>query len=138
MFFSVKVTNRQDISRKFILCESCSVNETMTSQWRTPAYATKGPPTVLDPAASTTRARVAALVRQLLAKRAIERTLGDDDDLGDSGLSSLDMVNLMLAVESEFDLTIPERDMRPANFRTIARIEALVASLMDQSAAAHG
>jgi acyl carrier protein len=110
----------------------------MTSQWRTPAYATKGPPTVLDPAASTTRARVAALVRQLLAKRAIERTLGDDDDLGDSGLSSLDMVNLMLAVESEFDLTIPERDMRPANFRTIARIEALVASLMDQSAAAHG
>jgi len=48
------------------------------------------------------------------------------------------MVNLMLAVESEFDLTIPERDMRPANFHTIARIEALVASLMDQSAAAHG
>jgi acyl carrier protein len=41
-------------------------------------------------------------------------------------------------VESEFDLTIPERDMRPANFRTIARIEALVASLMDQSAPAHG
>jgi len=93
---------------------------------------------VLDSAASTTRARVAELVRQLLAKRAIDRTLADDDDLGDSGLSSLDMVNLMLAVESEFDLTIPERDMRPANFRTIARIEALVASLMDQSAAAHG
>jgi len=93
---------------------------------------------VLDSAASTIRARVAELVRQLLAKRAIERTLGDDDDLGDSGLSSLDMVNLMLAVESEFDLTIPERDMRPANFRTIARIEALVASLTDQSAAVHG
>jgi len=93
---------------------------------------------VLDSAASTTRARVAELVRQLLAKRAIDRTLGDDDDLGDSGLSSLDMVNLMLAVETEFDLKIPERDMRPANFRTIARIEALVASLMDQSATAHG
>jgi len=93
---------------------------------------------VLDPAASTTRARVAELVRQLLAKRAIDRTLGAEDDLGDSGLSSLDMVNLMLAVESEFDLTIPERDMRPANFRTIARIEALVVSLMDQSAPVHG
>ena len=93
---------------------------------------------MLDPAASTTRARVAELVRQLLAKRAIDRTLGAEDDLGDSGLSSLDMVNLMLAVESEFDLTIPERDMRPANFRTIARIEALVASLMDQSAPVHG
>ena len=93
---------------------------------------------MLDSAASTIRARVAELVRQLLAKRAIDRTLGAEDDLGDSGLSSLDMVNLMLAVESEFDLTIPERDMRPANFRTIARIEALVASLTDQSAAVHG
>ena len=98
------------------------------------AHATKGPPTVLDPAAPTTRQRVAELVRQLLAKRGIDRALGDDDELGDSGLSSLDIVNLMLGVESEFDLTIPERDMRPANFRTIARIEALVASLMDQSA----
>jgi acyl carrier protein len=90
---------------------------------------------VLDPTASTTRQRVAELVRQLFAKRAIERAVGDDDDLGECGLSSLDVVNLMLAVESEFDLKIPERDMRPANFRTIARIEALVASLIDQSAA---
>jgi len=93
---------------------------------------------VLDPAASTTKQRVAQLVRQLLAKRGVDRSLGADDDLGDSGLSSLDMVNLMLAVESEFDLKIPERDMRPANFRTVARIDALVASLMDQSAAVHG
>lgn len=93
---------------------------------------------MLDPAAPTTRQRVAELVRQLLAKRGIDRALGDDDELGDSGLSSLDIVNLMLGVESEFDLTIPERDMRPANFRTIARIEALVASLMDQSAPVDG
>ena len=93
---------------------------------------------MLDPAAPTARQRIAELVRQLLAKRAIDRTVGDDDELGDNGLSSLDIVNLMLAVESEFDLSIPERDMRPANFRTIARIEALVASLTEQSAPAHG
>lgn len=98
--------------------------------------ATKGLPTVLDSARPTARQRIAELVRQLLAKRAIDRTVGDDDELGDSGLSSLDIVNLMLAVESEFDLSIPERDMRPANFRTIARIEALVASLTEQSAPA--
>lgn len=93
---------------------------------------------MLDPTASTTTQRVAALVGQLLAKRAIDCAVGDDDDLGETGLSSLDMVNLMLAVETEFDLTIPERDMRPANFRTIAQIEALVARLMDQSAPVHG
>ena len=138
MFFPVKVTNRKDISCKFNLCESRPVNETMTSQECMPAYVTKGPPTVLDPAAPTTRLRIAKLVRQLLAKRAIDRTVGDDDDLGESGLSSLDIVNLMLAVESEFDLKVSERDMRPANFRSIARIEALVASLMDKSAPVHG
>jgi acyl carrier protein len=101
-------------------------------------YAMKGPPAVLDPAAPTTRQRIAELVRQLLAKRALNRAVGDEDDLGESGLSSLDIVNLMLAVESEFDLSIPERDMRPANFRSIARIEALVTSLLDQDARVAG
>ena len=32
----------------------------------------------------------------------------------------------MLSVETEFDLKIPERDMTPANFRSIARITELV------------
>jgi acyl carrier protein len=73
--------------------------------------------------------RITALVRAILAKRAIARAVGRDDDLSECGISSLDMVNLMLAVESEFDLKIPDRDMTPANFRTIARIEALVGKL---------
>ncbi|MFZ3354995.1 MAG: phosphopantetheine-binding protein [Xanthobacteraceae bacterium] len=73
--------------------------------------------------------RVNALVRALLAKRSIDRLIGSDDDLGENGLSSLDLVNLMLSVEAEFDLKIPERDMRPVNFRSIARIETLVENL---------
>lgn len=77
--------------------------------------------------------RVNALVRALLAKRSIDRVIGSDDDLGENGLSSLDLVNLMLSVEAEFDLKIPERDMRPANFRSISRIEALVANLTQAS-----
>lgn len=100
----------------------------------TAAHAGKRTMTVLDSVAPNTKHRVAELVNRLLAKRGIARAVGDDDDLSESGLSSLDIVNLMLAVESEFDLKIPERDMRPANFRSIARIEALVASLMDQTA----
>ncbi|MGA8612004.1 MAG: phosphopantetheine-binding protein [Xanthobacteraceae bacterium] len=77
--------------------------------------------------------RVAMLVRTMLAKRSIERPAGYDDDLSESGLSSLDLVNLMLAVESEFGLTIPERDMRPTNFRSIARIDALITRIQDQA-----
>jgi acyl carrier protein len=43
------------------------------------------------------------------------------------------MVNLILAVESEFDVKIPDRDMTPANFRTMARIEALVGALLEHA-----
>jgi acyl carrier protein len=73
--------------------------------------------------------RITALVRAILEKRAITRAVGRDDVLGECGISSLDLVNLMLAVETEFELKIPDRDMTPANFRTIARIEALVGKL---------
>jgi acyl carrier protein len=73
--------------------------------------------------------RIVTLVRAILAKRSITRAVGHDDDLTECGISSLDMVNLMLAVETEFDLKIPDRDMTPANFRTIARIQALVGKL---------
>ena len=77
--------------------------------------------------------RVAALVSRLLAKRGIARAVGRDEDLTASGLSSLDTVNLMLAVEAAFDLKIPDRDMTPANFRTIARIDALLGALLEKA-----
>jgi acyl carrier protein len=35
----------------------------------------------------------------------------------------------MLAVEVEFDVSIPDEDLHPDNFRSIAAIEALVGRL---------
>jgi acyl carrier protein len=84
---------------------------------------------VLDRPHSGSTERVAHLVRQLLTKRSITRAVGPDDDLVESGLSSLDLVNLMLAVETEFEIKIPERDMTPSNFRSLSRIDALVCAL---------
>lgn len=78
--------------------------------------------------------RVTLLVRQILAKRAIERPVGADEDLAASGLSSLDIVNLVLAVEAEFDIKIPDREMTPTNFRSIAQIAKLVRGLCEQPA----
>jgi len=75
------------------------------------------------------RERVAALVRRILAERSIERPFSADDDLREIGLTSLDMVNLVLAVESELAVSIPERDITPANFRSVTSIEALVTAL---------
>jgi len=87
---------------------------------------------MLDRTDMDSTAQVAQLVRQLLAKRAIERPVGADEDLAASGLSSLDIVNLMLAVEAEFDIKIPDREMMPANFRSIAQIIRLVRGLSEQ------
>jgi len=78
---------------------------------------------------ANTRDRVAGLVIEILEKRSVSKAVLADDDLRDSGLTSLDMVSLMLAVEAEFDLTIPESDMTPQNFRSIAAIDTLVAAL---------
>ena len=73
--------------------------------------------------------RVAVLARRAMGKQPITKPIGPDDDLRAYGLSSLGLVNLMLSVETEFDLTFTERDMTPANFRSIARIVELMRSL---------
>jgi acyl carrier protein len=85
---------------------------------------------LLDRNGTNSTERVAQLVRQLMAKRSIDRLVNDDDVLSECGLSSLDMVNLMLAVETEFDIKIPDRDMTPSNFRSIAQIDKLVSALL--------
>jgi acyl carrier protein len=84
---------------------------------------------VLDRTNDTTTDRVAALVRKALDKESIDKPVAAGDDLRASGLSSLGLVNLMLAVETEFDLTFTERDMTPANFRSISRVVELVRGL---------
>jgi acyl carrier protein len=79
--------------------------------------------------------RVAAVVRRLLADRSITRSFTAQEDLRDVGLTSLDMVNLVLAVESELAISIPEAEITPANFRSVATIDALVQGLLHRSAA---
>jgi acyl carrier protein len=73
--------------------------------------------------------RVAALALRAMGPQTIVKAIRPDGDLHDEGLSSLGLVNLMLSVEEEFDIRVPEREMTPANFRTIARIVQLVREL---------
>jgi acyl carrier protein len=68
-----------------------------------------------------------ALVKHLLgAKAVIPDPFPVDQQLSDLGVSSLKMVNLMLAVELEFDIAIPQSDITPENFHSVAAIESLV------------
>ena len=84
----------------------------------------------MDVAAATSPSeRISRIVEGFLAKRQAKAEVTPDLDLRTAGLSSLDLVNLMLAVETEFDIFIPEKQMTPQNFRSVSAIEALVASL---------
>jgi acyl carrier protein len=72
---------------------------------------------------------VADVVRRTLDERSIANPVLPHEDLREAGLTSLDMVSLVLSVESEFGIKIPEPDITPRNFRSIANIETLVARL---------
>jgi acyl carrier protein len=77
----------------------------------------------------TSNADVVDVVRRILEARSIVQPVLPHADLREAGLTSLDMVSLVLSVESEFGIKIPEREITPANFRSIATIETLVARL---------
>lgn len=72
------------------------------------------------------REKLMRLAEQILARHATAKPVTLEAGLVDSGFDSLDMVNLMLAIEAEFDITIAQRDITPENFRSIATIEALI------------
>jgi acyl carrier protein len=50
-------------------------------------------------------------------------------DLKDAGLASVAAVRLMLEVEAAFDVAIPDSELTPQNFATVANIERLVRRL---------
>ena len=61
--------------------------------------------------------------------------LTDDDDLYLAGMSSHASVNLMLALEDEFDIEFPDRLLKRSVFESIAAIRAALEELVDQAAA---
>jgi acyl carrier protein len=72
--------------------------------------------------------RVTALVKSILAQNAVVADVAPDAKLVDVGLTSMDMVNLMLGIEAEFDFMIPQDLITPENFQSVATLERLVAS----------
>ncbi len=77
----------------------------------------------------TLRERLIALVRQILGPPAANRPLPIDARLADLGMSSLKMVNLMLALEVQFDVSIPQEEITPENFASITSVEAVIVRL---------
>jgi acyl carrier protein len=82
-----------------------------------------------DGSMTASNRRIFGIVSEMLNKRDFKGVLDVSQPLGEAGLNSLDMVNLMLAVEAEFDLEIPQAEMTPENFNSVQAIERLVENL---------
>jgi acyl carrier protein len=80
--------------------------------------------------------RLLALVESIIEQNAIIAQLTPATLLVDVGLTSMDMVNLMLAVEAEFDFTIPQSDITPENFQSVETLKALVVGQLAPATAA--
>jgi acyl carrier protein len=72
------------------------------------------------------RRRIVALVQTILEQSSIAADVLPDSRLVDVGLTSMDMVNLMLGVEAEFDFTIPQAEITPENFQSVETLERMV------------
>jgi acyl carrier protein len=70
--------------------------------------------------------RILAVVRSILEQNAIKAEVGVESLLVDAGLTSMDMVNLMLSVEAEFDLTIPQAEITPENFQSVKTLQQMI------------
>jgi acyl carrier protein len=82
---------------------------------------------MLDKTGSGVHERLAETVRAIVAKHPDGRPDRIDGDLREAGLTSLDMVKLVLAIEDGFGLTLDADDMHPDNFATLDAMVALVA-----------
>jgi len=72
------------------------------------------------------RNRIVVLIRAILAQNGMTADISPEALLVDIGLTSMDMVNLMLGVEAEFDFTIPQAKITPENFQSVDTLERMV------------
>ncbi len=75
---------------------------------------------------STTIDRISDIVAAVAAQHGLSGPFAPTDFLVDRGMSSMAMVDLMLAVEADFDVTIPQRELTPANFQSMEALARLL------------
>ncbi len=74
------------------------------------------------------RDQILALVKAILEQNSIVVEVDSEARLVDVGLTSMDMVSLMLGVEAEFDFTIPQSEITPENFQSVKTLELMIVS----------
>lgn len=82
------------------------------------------------------RNRIIKLVKGILEQNSLPADVAPQTRLVDGGLTSMDMVNLMLGVEAEFDFTIPQSEITPENFQSVETLERMVMIQLQPASAA--
>ena len=82
------------------------------------------------------RNRIIRLVKGILEQNSLAADVTPQVRLVDVGLTSMDMVNLMLGIEAEFDFMIPQELITPENFQSVETLERLVAGQLAAAQAA--
>ena len=79
---------------------------------------------------------IAEKIRAILAQHARLttdiNTLSDASDLYDAGLTSLTPVNLMLAIEDQFDVEFPDELLSRRTFQSIGSLAEAVEGLIEK------
>lgn len=82
------------------------------------------------------RDRIIKLVKGILEQNSLVADVAPSARLVDAGLTSMDMVNLMLGVEAEFDFTIPQSEITPENFQSAETLERMILTQLQLATAA--
>lgn len=84
---------------------------------------------MLDVVEDSLLPRLTAVVHQTAHQHSLRGPISETVALVDAGFSSMAMVDLMLALEVEFDIAIPQGEMTPENFRSIVSLSSLIGRL---------
>lgn len=86
------------------------------------------------PAATSTELTVQ--IRQLIDENSgieLSDSIGNEDDLFAHGLQSLDCVRILVAVEDEFEIELPNEKIERSIFSTVANLATTVAETLSET-----
>jgi acyl carrier protein len=82
-----------------------------------------------DASSSAALARISEIIHDLMRRRQLPPPTSIDQSLREVGLKSLDFVTIMMAIEDEFAIDIPQHELTLDNFQSIETIGRLVSGI---------
>jgi acyl carrier protein len=83
----------------------------------------------MEPSTADIRSRIVTVIGNILKQNAIVADIHPETQLVDIGLNSMDMVALMLSVEGEFNMILPQDEITPENFKSVRTLESMILKL---------